>query len=184
MDQVVDPRAGGAPLAHREALKLLAVFLQHGDNKREQQRLVCPPGQVRRGPRGERCERPFLIVSDLGGTFGRSGTLSGEGAKLHFRRWSTTPVFRDPDACIGELDALMKGDLQHPRIREAGRRFLSERLALLSDRQIRDLFTAARAEQRGSTIEEGGVERPVTVDDWVEAFKWKRQQIAERRCPA
>ena len=37
----VDPALGGAPLAHRDALKLLAVFLQHTDNKPEQQRLVC-----------------------------------------------------------------------------------------------------------------------------------------------
>ena len=33
--------AGGAPRAHRDALKLLAVFIQHTDNKAAQQRLVC-----------------------------------------------------------------------------------------------------------------------------------------------
>ena len=37
----VQEAAGGAPRAHRDALKLLAVFLQHTDNKAAQQRLVC-----------------------------------------------------------------------------------------------------------------------------------------------
>ena len=32
---------GGAPRAHRDALKLLAVFIQHSDTKPEQQRIVC-----------------------------------------------------------------------------------------------------------------------------------------------
>ena len=39
--ELVEEQAGGAPRAHRDALKLLAVFLQHSDNKTEQQRLLC-----------------------------------------------------------------------------------------------------------------------------------------------
>jgi hypothetical protein len=38
---LVDPRAGGAPRAQRDALKLLAAFIQHTDSKAEQQRLLC-----------------------------------------------------------------------------------------------------------------------------------------------
>ena len=37
----VDPSKGGAPRAHVDALRLLAVFLAHWDNKAENQRLVC-----------------------------------------------------------------------------------------------------------------------------------------------
>jgi len=37
----VDEAAGGAPRAQRDALKLLAVFIQHTDSKPAQQRLVC-----------------------------------------------------------------------------------------------------------------------------------------------
>ena len=49
---LVDPAAGGAPRAQRDALKLMAVFLQHTDNKTEQQRLVClpVPGPIRLPP--------------------------------------------------------------------------------------------------------------------------------------
>ena len=37
----VDQTSGGAPLAQRDALKLLAAMIQHTDNKPQQQRLVC-----------------------------------------------------------------------------------------------------------------------------------------------
>ena len=37
----VDEESGGAPRAHVDALKLLAVFVQHVDNKPEQQAIVC-----------------------------------------------------------------------------------------------------------------------------------------------
>jgi hypothetical protein len=40
---LVDPAAGGAPRAQRDALKLLATLVQHTDSKPEQQRLICTP---------------------------------------------------------------------------------------------------------------------------------------------
>ena len=181
---LVDPAAGGAPLAHREALKLLAVFVQHGDNKRAQQRLVCLRDGVRQTASEVTCERPFLLVSDLGATFGGAGKLSrNKSAKLNFEKWSTKPVFKDGPGCTGDLAGAITGDLSDPPIREAGRRFLAERLAQLTDVQIRDLFTAGRVEERGEKRVDSGRRRPVTVDDWLRAFKDRRAQIAQRRCP-
>ena len=65
----VDESQGGAPRAHRDALKLLASFVEHIDSKDVQQRLICLPGD---GPQADaaRCEHPFLMVHDLGVTFG------------------------------------------------------------------------------------------------------------------
>jgi hypothetical protein len=66
---------------------------------------------------------------------------------------------------------------------EAGRRFLATQLAKLSDRQIRDLFTASNVVKRGEEIDgAGGKKRKVTVDDWVRVFKRKRSEIASARC--
>jgi hypothetical protein len=181
---LVDSHAGGAPLAHRDALKLLAVFVQHGDNGPQQQRLVCLPGGVSRRPGGERCERPFLLVGDLGATFGGPGALLGSSqAKLDFAHWSANRVWKGETGCVGNLDADRGGTMQNPEVREAGRQFLAERLSLLSDAQIRDMFVAARVDARDQVIEEGGRKRRVTADDWVQAFKQKRQEIAGRRCP-
>jgi hypothetical protein len=124
------------------------------------------------------------MAHDLGATFGGAGNLSrGAVAKLNLEEWSSKPIFKDPAQCIGELNASVLGDLQHPRIREAGREFLAKRLALLTDRQIRDLFTAARVEKKGDTIEKDGARRPVSVDDWVQTFKRKRAEVANHRCP-
>jgi hypothetical protein len=61
-----------------------------------------------------------------------------------------------------------------PQISEAGRQFLAARLLQLSDRQIRDLFAAARF------ADEGGV----TLDNWVRAFDERARQIVDRApCP-
>jgi hypothetical protein len=40
----VDEQLGGAPVAHLDAMRLLAVFIQHTDNKIINERFVCLPG--------------------------------------------------------------------------------------------------------------------------------------------
>ena len=85
-----------------------------------------------------------------------------------------------------ESNAYMRsliGNLEHPLISEAGRRFLADRLMMLNDQQIHDLFTAARVERRGDTTrDQNGNSRPVTTEDWVRAFKAKRSQIVSHTC--
>ena len=168
----VNPRAGGAPRAHVDALKLLAVLVQHSDSKPEQQDLVCAPGHVKRDRAGnERCTSPWLVVKDLGTTFGKA--TARNTSKMDLDDWSGARVWREGPPCVGDLSRSMTGSLDNPRISEAGRAFLASRLLLLSDRQLRDLFGAARAERRGGT-----------VDDWVRVFKRKRDEIVKARCAA
>ena len=71
----VDESAGGAPRAHRDALKLLASLAEHIDSKGVQQRLICLSGDARQENPGP-CDQPFLMVHDLGVTFGSGGLLS------------------------------------------------------------------------------------------------------------
>src|SRR5204863_2783322 len=63
-----DPARGGATREQRDALKLLAVFIQHTDSKPQQQRIVCLEAS-RKEPS---CERPLLMLNDVGMTFGRA----------------------------------------------------------------------------------------------------------------
>jgi hypothetical protein len=166
----VNPRAGGASRAHVDALKLLAVFVQHSDSKPEQQDLMCAPGGVKRDRAGnETCTLPWLVVRDLGTTFGKATALNN--SKMDLDDWSGARIWREGAACVGDLSRSLTGSLENPQISEAGRAFLARRLLLLSDRQIRDLFRAARAERRGGTI-----------DDWVRVFKRKRDEIVNVRC--
>ena len=64
----VDARAGGAPRAHVDALRLIAVLLAHWDNKSENQRIVCLSAWSDNGT----CAQPFLLLQDVGATFGPS----------------------------------------------------------------------------------------------------------------
>jgi hypothetical protein len=180
----VDERSGGAPRAHLDALKLAAVFLQHNDSKPEQQDLVCPPGNIRRDEEGnERCGSARLVMSDVGATFGRGSFW--KVSKMDLEKWQNAPIWLDRTGCVGNVERFLNGNLHEPKISEAGRKFLADRLALLSDRQIRDLFTAARVDRAGATIHNrSGSTRPVTVNDWVQAFKQKRDEIVNNRCAA
>lgn len=180
----VDERVGGASRAQVDALRLLAAFVQHSDSRDEQQRLVCLPEGVQRDAAGnESCTRPFLLISDLGTTFSRADIANNN--KFQLRKWASVPVWRDRERCIAKLKRSFTGTLGDPRISEAGRAFLAERLAALSDRQLHDLFTAARADLRGERIKDAsGVERAVTVADWVDVFRRKRAEIVDHRCPA
>ena len=71
----VDPRAGGALPAEMDALKLLAVFVQHGDQKHEQQRLGCNKEDVRdlNGNGEVTCIRPILMCAGPWFYFWQSG---------------------------------------------------------------------------------------------------------------
>jgi hypothetical protein len=168
---------GGAPRAHRDALKLLAVLLQHGDNKAAQQRLVCASKE---DDEGTGCSEPWMIVQDLGVTFGRANLFNrGATGSVNYEEWSEVPVWADVPSCIGILAPSQSGSMENPHISEAGRKFLAGLLVQLSDRQLRDLFETARfAERKTSTV------RAATVEQWVDAFKEKRDQIVTRTCPA
>lgn len=180
LDQV-DPKAGGASRAEIDALKLMAVFLQHSDSKHSQQELLCLPEGIRRDAEGnETCTAPRLTIKDVGTTFGKPTRLNLN--KMDLEAWRSQPIWLDAEACVGNLHGSLTGTLIDPKIGEAGRRLLAQRLAL-SDRQIRDLFTAARPERFEQTIRdrEGRV-RAATIDDWVDAFKDKRAQIVNQSC--
>jgi hypothetical protein len=178
----VAPARGAAPRAHRDALTLLAVFIQHSDSKPEQQRILClGSGSNGKGAK-DACARPFLIVQDLGLTFGRPTTANTNSASsVNLAAWRETPVWKPGEACIGNLPKSFSGTLDDPAISEEGRRFLANLLLALSDRQIRDLFEVARIELRlrkPSDTASGFA----SIDEWVDAFKAKRAEIVERRC--
>jgi hypothetical protein len=171
----VDASVGGAPRQQRDALKLLAVFLQHTDTKAEQQRLLCLPDGFNAA--GD-CNKPFMMLHDVGMTFGHANTTNkGSRGSVNFETWTETPIWKDPAACIGHLSKSRTGTLGDPRISEAGRKFLADLLVQLSDRQLHDLFEVAQVDRRV----ESGVSA-VRVEDWVAAFKSKRNEIVTNHC--
>ncbi|MGE0864955.1 MAG: hypothetical protein AB7P34_13740 [Vicinamibacterales bacterium] len=186
LDQI-RPRV--ASRAQFDALKLLAVFIQHSDSKPDQQDIICAEGQSRKDARGgETCREPWLVIKDLGATFGKATRLNS--SKMILADWDSAGVWKSagstkgqPARCVGDLPRSLTGSLEDPVISEAGRRFLSRRLAQLSDRQLRDLFTVSQIERRGEEMTGAdGNKRKVTVADWVRVFKRKRTEISTARC--
>lgn len=172
----VNESAGGAPIAHRDALKLLAVLLQHSDSKPQQERLICLEGGE------DRCGQPLMMINDLGITFGRANTFNlNTPGSMSLIEWKKLPIWKDGARCVGNLSGSFTGTLKNPVISEAGRQFLASLLVQLSDEQLRDMFAAARVQLRPRSPRDGRSGFP-TVDEWVAAFKQKRTEIVERRC--
>jgi hypothetical protein len=178
--EAVNPELGGAPRAHRDALKLLAVFLQHTDTKPQQQRLVCLD-DAGSGGEDEPCTKPFMMINDLGLTFGRANMFNDNEMGMNLVAWAGTPVWKDAPGCVGNLARSATGTLEHPVISEEGRRFLADLLTQLTDTQIETLFETSQVTLR---LRDPRKARSgfATVQEWVDAFKAKRSQIADRRC--
>jgi hypothetical protein len=176
--ETVDESAGGASRAQRDALKLLMVFIQNSDSKGDNQRMVCPPDAVGKdAAANETCARPLLYVHDLGYAFG-AATLF-DTTKNDLAAWEGEAIWKDPARCVGNLKKSRVGTLKDPPIGEAGRKFLAGLLGQLSDKQITDMFTAARVERFHEHPERN---RPVA--EWVRVFKKKRDEIAKNTCPS
>jgi hypothetical protein len=120
-----------------------------------------------------------MMVSDLGLTFGHATVYNRNSvSSVNFEQWARGKVWSDAKACTGGISRSQTGTLDHPRISEAGRKFLADLLLQLTDAQLRDLFTVARFPERT------GAGRPATVDEWVGAFKKKRDEVVNTTCPS
>ena len=175
----VDEKKGGSPKAQRDAFKLLAVFIQHTDTKPQQQRLLCLDEPELKVPL--KCMNPLLMLNDVGLTFGTASNFNtNKISGVNFKAWDSTPVWKHSWGCTGNLPMSMTGTLNDPVIGEKGRQFLAGLLTQLSDKQIHDLFEISRVTKR----ELPGHESSVTTDieDWVRAFKKKREEIVTRHC--
>jgi hypothetical protein len=166
------PELGGASAAEVDALRLIASFLVHWDNKAENQRLLC---LERDGRRDEPCPRPFAIVQDLGASFGPH--------KVDLEGWRRTPVWSDRGTCRVSMRHLpfMGATFPDTAISEDGRRLLADLLGAMSEQQIEELFRGARfgAFEQGRWFGPSADERA-----WVEAFQDKVRQVVEGgRCP-
>ena len=158
---LIDPKKGGAPRAHVDALRLLAVMLSHWDNKSENQRLVCL--SEKDWPEGGKCSKPFAMLQDVGSAWGPR--------KVDLPEWEAAPIWSDRATCATSMDALpYHGATFTPvKITEAGRQHLGGLLSRLSDRQIEDLFRGARFDQPTGLI--GLHASP--IPEWVRVFKAK-----------
>jgi hypothetical protein len=166
----IDPSRGGSTRAAVDALRLLAVFLAHWDNKGSNQRLICPAGNEL--PDGG-CRAPVAIIQDLGATFGP--------LRVDLPSWRAEPIWLDRATCTVSMATLPYGGATFPerQISEAGRLMLAGLLEQLSPHQLRDLFIASRMIDYDAIAAESR-----DPDAWVEAFLDKVKQVRDGdACP-
>ncbi len=132
---------------------------------------MCPLDQIT--PDG-RCEQPVMMLDDMGATFlGSGGLLGGSGKKASLKGWAKRPVFKDR-ACTGNVPGDSNSTLRSPKISEAGRAFLAQRLTELRKNKLVDIFRAAHVEQVPG---EGN-----PPEAWAAALEAKIDEIVNTRC--
>ena len=155
----IDPSRGGATRGEIDALRLMAIFLHHWDNKSSNQRLLCVDAET-----GD-CRNPLAMIQDVGSEFGPK--------KVDLDNWRSKPIWHgDPRACVVSMKGLPYGggSFEDVTITEDGRRLLGDRLRQLTPTQIETLFTSAGLDD---------------VSEWTAVFRDRVRQIADRApCPA
>lgn len=161
----IDERTGGAPRAHVDALRLMAAFLVHWDNKADNQRLVCVS---RDWPEGRPCGEPVVMLQDLGATFGPR--------KINLRRWRASSIWADRATCRVTMKHLpySGATFVDTEVSEGGRQLLATALERLSDREIANLFAGARFDRKRALFSDAH-----PVKEWVAAFKARVHMVSD-----
>jgi hypothetical protein len=171
----------GAPRDEIDALRLLAVFLAHWDNKAENQRLVCLDSEngvgghfsetvsAKNDPRPHfPCRDPLLMIQDVGATFGP--------AKVNLSQWRQQPMWLNRGTCTVSMRAMPFGGstFDDVRISDGARVQVGRALAGFSDEEVRRWFAAARFPEFYSTTGDSK-----DLDAWVRAYRYRVSQILD-----
>ena len=153
-----------APREDLDALRLIAVFLAHWDNKADNQRLVCMDQPLAED--GHACRNSVLMIQDVGATFGPT--------KVNLSQWRHLPIWADRATCTVSMHAMPYrgatfGDAQ---ISDEARIRLGTELAAFSDADLRKWFTDARFPQFYQNTDD---EKDLAA--WVSAYRDRVSQI-------
>ncbi|SMF44673.1 hypothetical protein [Pseudobacteriovorax antillogorgiicola] len=182
----------------REALTLLMAVLQHGDNKRSNQRLYC----AIEPDKGEECpeDQKYLVVQDLGATLGsykfkdKEGSLVNLPPSASFRFWDIAPIWSfwrgaGWSGCTAQVFAVggtsEPTTLQEQKISEAGRAFLADLMSQITYEQVEQLVAVSKLSQR---IADQDIARKMTLvaqDNlgfpWLPRLPFNRNQISSEQ---
>jgi hypothetical protein len=160
-----------APREDLDALRLIAVFLAHWDNKADNQRLVCMDESF---GEGQACGDSVLMIQDVGATFGPT--------KVNLAEWRHVPIWADRATCTVSMHAMpyRGATFADARISEAARIRVGTQLASFSDADLREWFADARFAQFYESTDD-----TKDLDAWVAAYRDRVGQILTAGpCPA
>ena len=146
-----------------DALRLIAVFLAHWDNKADNQRLVC---MDQSSGEGQACGDPVLMIQDVGTTFGPT--------KVNLSQWRHMPIWADRATCTVSMHAMpyRGATFADARISDAARIRVGTQLSSFSDADLRKWFADARFPQFYESTDDRK-----DLDAWVAAYRDRVGQI-------
>jgi hypothetical protein len=152
-----------APRVDLDALRLIAVFLAHWDNKADNQRLVCMDQSF---GEGRACGDSVLMMQDVGATFGPT--------KVNLSQWRHMPIWADRATCTVSMHAMpyRGATFADARISDAARVRVGTQLASFSDVDLRKWFADARFPQFYESTDDRK-----DLDAWVDAYRDRVSQI-------
>jgi hypothetical protein len=158
----------------RDALRLLAVFMRHADNKGPNQSLVCN-GKV--SPEGGCTGETTLYIQDIGTSFGYGTSEKRIPSKVNLREWKNVPIWRDAARCVAELGPNDCREMETPEISRRGHALLARLLhgfvgGSEGRLRVRRLFQMAHAEDRGGSL-----------DEWTDVFVSKVRELEQGCTP-
>lgn len=169
----INPQQGSSK-AELDALRLMAVFLNHTDNKPANQGLVClDSGYVD----SEECVSPFAYISDIGTSFGGGYKMLSSYPKFDLDAWKAKSIWESEGPCLLHLKNSPTGSFDDVVVGEEGRQLAARLLNSLTDRQIRQLFEGIHI----PTIKFKNPDHN-KIDEWVSVFKANREAISSRAC--
>jgi len=152
------------PREDLDALRLVAVFLAHWDNKADNQRLVCLDQPIGEDAHG--CRNSALMIQDVGATFGPT--------KVNLSQWRRMPIWADRATCAVSMHAMpyRGATFADARISDAARIRVGTELASFSDADLRKWFADARFPQFYESTDDRK-----DLDAWVDAYRNRVAQI-------
>jgi len=165
-----------------DAYRLALGLLTYHNPLDSQNRLVC--AEWKAGVRDPKvCERPMVLVQDLGSSFGKPGSL-GTNVRGDFRAWQAQTLFANADRC--ELKYPLKGE--STVLQEAQER-LVRRLDKLDRASVKAIFAAARFQM----VDQKQLERlrhdgaadaeDAALNEWTDVFMRRVAELrAARNC--
>jgi hypothetical protein len=180
----IDASQGGSTQKEIDALFLMMAFLNHTDNKADNQQLFCI-----RAPKSKECAAYRAIVHDSGVIMGGRYRLFERklilpwpvfaSRALNLKEWAKAKIWEDndsPDCKLGMKADPFMASLKMT-ISEEGRQMVVSMLRQISDQQIRDLLTGIRLLEFNRLKEE---ERD--LDKWVSLFRERQALIEKKTC--
>ena len=164
-----DPIVRKEQMIQRDALRLLSSFLEHTDNKAENQRLVCLGEKTAAGCGGQ----TLLMIQDIGIAFG-GGVRFIPPQINHFslKKWRDRRFWANASTCQSGIGITMTTRMWNPHISEEGRAFLVKLFdgftaGTEGRKRVGDLFRAGHFELTGQG----------TIEEWVDAFYIRYEQM-------